>query len=106
MAFEIKMPQLGLTMEEGTVAKWLKQAGDSVQKGDALLEITTDKLTSEIESEADGVLLKIVAEEGEDVPVKGLLGYIGEAGEQIAQASAPCLLYTSWTLHRKRCFSG
>ena len=76
-------------MEEGTVAKWLKQEGDSVKKGDVLLEITTDKLTSEIESEADGVLLKIVAEEGEDVPVKGLLGYIGEAGEQIAQASAP-----------------
>ena len=89
MAFEIKMPQLGLTMEEGTVAKWLKQEGDSVKKGDVLLEITTDKLTSEIESEADGVLLKIVAEEGEDVHVKGLLGYIGEAGEQIAQASAP-----------------
>lgn len=89
MAFEIKMPQLGLTMEEGTVAKWLKQEGDSVKKGDVLLEITTDKLTSEIESEADGVLLKIVAEEGEDVPVKDLLGYIGEAGEQIAQASAP-----------------
>lgn len=89
MAFEIKMPQLGLTMEEGTVAKWLKQEGDYVKKGDVLLEITTDKLTSEIESEADGVLLKIVAEEGEDVPVKGLLGYIGEAGEQIAQASAP-----------------
>lgn len=89
MAFEIKMPQLGLTMEEGTVAKWLKQEGDTVKKGDVLLEITTDKLTSEIESEADGVLLKIVAEEGEDVPVKGLLGYIGEAGEQIAQASAP-----------------
>ena len=89
MAFEIKMPQLGLTMEEGTVAKWLKQEGDSVKNGDVLLEITTDKLTSEIESEADGVLLRIVAEEGEDVPVKGLLGYIGEAGEQIAQASAP-----------------
>ena len=89
MAFEIKMPQLGLTMEEGTVAQWLKQEGDTVAKGDVLLEITTDKLTSEIESEADGVLLKIVAKEGEDVPVKGLLGYIGEAGEQIAQASAP-----------------
>lgn len=92
MAFEIKMPQLGLTMEEGTVAQWLKQEGDTVKKGDVLLEITTDKLTSEIESEADGVLLKIVAKEGEDVPVKGLLGYIGEAGETIgddAPAAAP-----------------
>ena len=56
MAFEIKMPQLGLTMEEGTVAKWLKQEGDTVKKGDVILEITTDKLTSEIESEGDGVL--------------------------------------------------
>lgn len=87
MAFEIKMPQLGLTMEEGTVAQWLKQEGDTVAKGDVLLEITTDKLTSEIESEADGVLLKIVAKEGEDVPVKGLLGYIGEAGETVVDAA-------------------
>lgn len=87
MAFEIKMPQLGLTMEEGTVAQWLKQEGDTVAKGDVLLEITTDKLTSEIESEADGVLLKIVAKEGEDVPVKGLLGYIGEAGETVGNAA-------------------
>lgn len=91
MAFEIKMPQLGLTMEEGTVAQWLKQEGDTVKKGDVLLEITTDKLTSEIESEEDGVLIKIVAKEGEDVPVKGLLGYIGEAGETVdaPAASAP-----------------
>lgn len=87
MAFEIKMPQLGLTMEEGTVAQWLKQEGDTVAKGDVLLEITTDKLTSEIESEADGVLLKIVAKEGEDVPVKGLLGYVGEAGETVGDAA-------------------
>lgn len=87
MAFEIKMPQLGLTMEEGTVAQWLKQEGNTVAKGDVLLEITTDKLTSEIESEADGVLLKIVAKEGEDVPVKGLLGYIGEAGETVGDAA-------------------
>ena len=87
MAFEIKMPQLGLTMEEGTVTQWLKQEGDTVAKGDVLLEITTDKLTSEIESEADGVLLKIVAKEGEDVPVKGLLGYIGKAGETVGDAA-------------------
>ena len=74
MAFEVKMPQLGLTMEEGTVTKWVKQEGDTVKAGDVILEITTDKLTSEVESEHDGVLLKIVAQEGEDIPVKGLLG--------------------------------
>ena len=63
MAFEVKMPQLGLTMEEGTVTKWVKQEGDTVKAGDVILEITTDKLTSEVESEHDGVLLKIVAQE-------------------------------------------
>ncbi len=88
MAFEVKMPQLGLTMEEGTVTKWIKQEGDAVKAGEVILEITTDKLTSEVESEHDGVLLKIVAQEGEDVPVKGLLAYIGEAGEQVGDAPA------------------
>ena len=87
MAFEILMPQLGLTMEEGTVSKWLKKEGDAVKAGDALLEITTDKLTNEVVSEHDGILLKIVAQEDEDVPVKGLLGYIGQAGEQVGSAS-------------------
>ena len=75
MAVEVKMPQLGLTMEEGTVTKWLKQEGDAVKAGDILLEITTDKLTSEVASEAEGILLKIVAQEGEDVPVKGILAW-------------------------------
>ena len=88
MAFEVKMPQLGLTMEEATVTKWVKQEGDTVKAGDVILEITTDKLTSEVESEHDGVLLKIVAQEGEDIPVKGLLAYIGEAGEQVGDAPA------------------
>ena len=89
MAFEITMPQLGLTMEEGTVSKWLKKEGDAVKAGDALLEITTDKLTNEVVSEHDGILLKIVAQEDEDVPVKGLLGYIGQAGEQVGDTAAP-----------------
>lgn len=89
MAFEVKMPQLGLTMEEGTVTKWVKQEGDAVKAGEVILEITTDKLTSEVESEHDGILLKIVAQEGEDIPVKGLLAYIGEAGEQVGDAPAP-----------------
>ena len=61
MAFEVKMPQLGLTMEEGTVSKWIKHEGDAVKVGDVILEITTDKLTNEVASEAEGTLLKIVA---------------------------------------------
>ena len=85
MATEIKMPQLGLTMEEGTVERWLKAEGDAVKAGEPLLEITTDKLTNEVEAETDGVLLKIVAPEGTDVPVQGLLGYIGQPGEQVGE---------------------
>ncbi len=83
MAFEIKMPQLGLTMEEGTVTRWVKKEGEAVKAGDVIVEITTDKLTSEVESEFDGTMLKIVAQEGEDIPVKGLLAYIGEPGEAV-----------------------
>lgn len=88
MAHKIKMPQLGLTMEEGTIEKWLKRVGDPVKKGEAVLEISTDKLTNEIESEFDGVLLSIIAQEGQDVKVKGLLGYIGEKGELVGSVPA------------------
>ena len=88
MAYEVLMPQLGLTMEEGTVSQWIKHEGDAVKAGDVVVEITTDKLTNEITSEQDGVLLKIVAQEGADVPVKGLLGYIGRPGEQVGVPTA------------------
>ena len=57
MATEILMPQLGLTMEEGTVDEWVKHEGDEVKKGDVVLKITTDKLSNDIEAEEDGVLL-------------------------------------------------
>jgi len=89
MAYEILMPQMGLTMEEGTVSAWLKKEGDAVKVGDEVLEITTDKLTNAYVSEYEGVLLKIVAQEGEDIPVKGLLGYIGQPGEAVGGAAAP-----------------
>ena len=97
MAFEVLMPQLGLTMEEGTVSQWVKHEGDTVKTGDVLLEITTDKLTNEVTSEHDGVLLKIVAQEGEDVPVKGLLCYVGQPGEAVggAPAASPAAAPTS-----------
>ena len=89
MAYELLMPQLGLTMEEGTVSQWIKKEGDAVKVGDVILEITTDKLTNEVISEYEGTLIKIVAQEGEDIPVKGLLAYIGEAGEAVGGAAAP-----------------
>ncbi len=99
MANELKMPQLGLTMEEGTVTEWLKREGDEVHAGESVAEITTDKITNEINSEWDGVLLKIVVPEGETVPVQSVLAYIGQAGESIgtengaapeAAAGKPC----------------
>ena len=86
MAYELKMPQLGLTMEEGTLSKWLKHEGDTVKVGEVVAEITTDKLTNELTSEQDGVVLKLVAQEGDDIPVKGTLAWIGQAGEAVPGA--------------------
>ena len=86
MAYELKMPQLGLTMEEGTVSKWIKHEGDAIKVGDVVVEITTDKLTNEVASEVEGTMLKIVAQEGDDVPVKGTLAWIGAAGEAVPGA--------------------
>ncbi len=88
MATEIKMPQLGLTMTEGTVGKWKKNVGDTVEVGDALVEIMTDKITSEVESTAAGVLRVICAKEGEELPVQALLCIIGSADEKIDQPAA------------------
>jgi len=84
MAIEIKMPKLGLSMVTGKVGKWLIQEGKSIQKGDALLEIMTDKITNVIEAPADGILLKIAAVEGDELPIGAVLGVIGAAGETIA----------------------
>lgn len=77
MATEIVMPQLGLTMSEGTVVKWLKKVGDQVRKGDALFEVETDKVTQEVESFDEGVLGKIVVGEGRAVPVGTVIAYLG-----------------------------
>lgn len=89
MAFEVIMPQMGLTMEEGSVSKWIRHEGDAVKVGDVIAEITTDKLTNELLSEFEGTLLKIVAKEDEDIPVKGVLAYIGQPGEVVGGADAP-----------------
>ena len=112
MAYEVLMPQLGLTMEEGTVTTWLKQEGDAVKVGDPILEITTDKLTNEVVSEYEGTLLKIVAQEGEDIPVKGLLAYIGQPGEAVGGAAAgaadaaPGAASPAWPIHARVPFTG
>ena len=89
MAIEITMPQLGLTMTEGTVSQWLKHEGDAVKKGDEIVEIETDKISNIVEAHEDGVLLKIVAQEGDSLPVKAVLGYIGQPGEDVGGGAAP-----------------
>lgn len=84
MAEVIKMPRLSDTMEEGVVAKWLKQKGDKVEEGDILAEIETDKATMEFESFYEGTLLHIGIDEGDGAPVDALLAIIGEEGEDIS----------------------
>ena len=84
MIKEIIMPRLGQTVEEATIQKWSKKEGDTVSKGDILLEIMTDKAVLEVESFHDGVLRKILAKEGSTVPVLSVIGYIADSlDEQI-----------------------
>lgn len=83
MSVEIIMPQMGLTMTEGTVIRWLKSEGDCIAKGEAILEIESDKATFQVESPEEGTLLSILVPEGEVVPIATVIGYMGDAGEQV-----------------------
>ncbi|HYR29835.1 MAG TPA: biotin/lipoyl-containing protein, partial [Thermoanaerobaculia bacterium] len=80
------MPQMGESIAEGTVSKWLKKVGDTVERDEPLLEISTDKVDAEIPSPAAGVLTEILAKEGDTVPVNAVVARIGGAGEQAAEA--------------------
>ena len=86
MATEVKLPNLGQGMESGTIVRWLKAEGDSVKKREPLYELDTDKVTQEVESDLDGVLLKIVVAEGE-VEVGSTIAVIeaadGRAGRRL-----------------------
>ncbi len=84
MAIVVNMPRLSDTMEEGTVAAWLKKVGDKVEEGDILAEIETDKATMEFESFNEGTLLHIGVQEGETTKVDALLAIIGDEGEDIS----------------------
>ena len=78
------MPRLSDTMEEGTVASWLKQVGDKIEEGDILAEIETDKATMEFESFHEGILLHIGVQAGETAAVDVLLAIIGDEGEDVS----------------------
>src|SRR3984893_12343689 len=81
MAFSVQMPALGESVTEGTVTRWLKQEGDTVELDEPLLEVSTDKVDTEIPSPAAGVLTKIVAHEDDTVEIGGELAVIGDAAE-------------------------
>ncbi len=81
MATEVVMPQMGESIAEGTITKWLVKVGDKVERDQPLFEISTDKVDAEIPSPASGVLLEIRNKEGETVPVNQVVAKIGEAGE-------------------------
>jgi pyruvate dehydrogenase E2 component (dihydrolipoamide acetyltransferase) len=84
MATDISLPRLGQGMEAGTIVRWLKLEGDKVEKGEPLYELDTDKVTQEVEADASGVLLKILAGEGEEIEVGKRIAVIGEEGEDVA----------------------
>lgn len=88
MATEFKMPQLGLTMTEGGISKWLKNVGDTIAVGDLLVEVETDKIVNQVEATAAGTLLAILVPEGSSAPVQSVLALIGNAGEKL-DAAAP-----------------
>src|SRR3990172_4549825 len=89
MSTDVIMPALGFDMTEGLLARWLKNEGDPVEKGQAIAEIETEKATVEIEAAAAGILARIIVRGGETVPVGTVIGVIAEAGEKVAAAPAP-----------------
>src|SRR5216683_2347492 len=84
------MPQMGVSVSEGTVTKWLKQQGEHVSADEPLLEISTDKVDTEVPSPGEGVLQQILVQEGETVPVGTRVGVIApEGAAPAAEAPAP-----------------
>ncbi len=89
MATDVIMPQMGESIAEGTITKWLVKVGDKVERDQPLFEISTDKVDAEIPSPEDGVLLEIKFQEGETVPVNKVVAILGAPGEEAAAQEAP-----------------
>jgi pyruvate dehydrogenase E2 component (dihydrolipoamide acetyltransferase) len=87
MAETISMPKLGFDMAEGLLVRWVKQVGETINKGDVLAEIETDKATVEVESSASGVVLQLIVDQGTMVPVNAPIAIVGEAGEKVDSES-------------------
>src|SRR5438046_1797387 len=80
MATDVVMPQMGESIAEGTIVRWIKKVGESVERDEPLFEISTDKVDAEIPSPVAGVVTEIRAKEGETVPVNSVVAVIGAAG--------------------------
>jgi pyruvate dehydrogenase E2 component (dihydrolipoamide acetyltransferase) len=87
MSSNVTLPRLGQGMETGTIVRWLKSEGENVEKGEPLYELDTEKVTQEVEAESSGVLLKILAGEGEEIEVGKAIAVIGQEGEEISAES-------------------
>jgi pyruvate/2-oxoglutarate dehydrogenase complex dihydrolipoamide acyltransferase (E2) component len=92
MPTQVIMPQLGESIVEGTVVKWLKAPGEKIANLESLLEVETDKVVTEIPSPAEGVLLAVVVPEGQTVKVGTVIGWIGRAGESVPETGSPRLV--------------
>jgi len=89
MPEEIVMPRLSDTMEEGTISQWLKREGETVHKGDAILEVETDKANMELQAYSDGVIHQIIHGDGDTVTVGSVIGVLARLGEQLVPATSP-----------------
>ena len=88
MSTPVVMPQMGESIAEGTIVRWIKKVGEAVDRDEPLFEISTDKVDAEIPSPAAGVLLEIVVKEGETVPIHSVVATIGVAGEKATASAA------------------
>ena len=88
MSTPVVMPQMGESIAEGTIVRWIKKVGDAVDRDEPLFEISTDKVDAEIPAPAAGVLLDIAVKEGETVPVNSVVATIGAAGTKVAAPAA------------------
>src|SRR5437773_11817868 len=89
MSVEIRVPTLGESIVDATIASWLKQEGDTVAQGETVLELETDKVNVEVTAEGSGTLQKILKQAGDTVGVGEVVGVIGEAGASVAAVKAP-----------------
>ena len=83
MAVNVVMPQAGQDLEVGLVKQWLKKEGDTVRRGESIVQVETEKISLDVEAPADGILRRIVVPDGEETPIFSVIGIIGSADEDI-----------------------